>query len=102
MILLHANLVTGWIYEVDVNGVYQIGPLNGLVFIPAVFYLIISLFQVRRISVHLVFLGIMLVAVRLIWGIWFRDISSTALTYTLFLVCTHVHVMNQPLLEEKI
>ncbi|MBR6705853.1 MAG: histidine kinase [Clostridia bacterium] len=102
MLLLQVNLMTGWIYNVDINGVYQSGPWNGLVFIPAVFYLMISLFQVRRISVLLVFLGIMLAAVRLIWGIWFRDISSTALTYTLFLVCTHVHVMNQPLLEEKI
>ncbi|MBR4500301.1 MAG: histidine kinase [Clostridia bacterium] len=102
LVILVVNLFTGWIYTVDVHGVYHSGPLNDLVFIPAVFYLVFSLFQVRKISVLLVFLGVMLALVRVIWGVWFRDISSTALTFTLFLVCTHIHVMNQPLLEEKI
>ncbi len=102
MVLLFVNLGTGWIYEVDDYGVYHSGPWNGLVFVPAVFYLILCIFQVRKISVLLVFLSVFLAGVRLIWGIWFRDISSTSLTYTLFLVCTHVHVMNRPLLEEKL
>ena len=47
-------------------------------------------------------LGALLIASRIGWGFMFRDISSTALTYTLFLVCIHLHVMNAPLVEDKI
>ena len=99
--LLLVNLFTGWIYYVDGNGVYQSGPLNDLIFVPVGFYFLVSLIRVRKIDRRLVYLGILLVATRVAWGIWFRDISSTALIYTLFLVCTHIHVMNRPLSEEK-
>ena len=39
---------------------------------------------------------------RIGFGIWFREISSTAVTYTLFLICTHIRVMNSPINEEKL
>ena len=53
-----------------------------------------------KINVRLVALGALLIVSRIGWGFMFRDISSTALTYTLFLVCIHLHVMNAPLMEE--
>ncbi len=98
--VLVINLKTGWIYSVGENNNYQAGPYNSLVFLPVAFYFLLSLIRIRRISIHLVFLVALLMAARGGWGIWFRDISSTAFTYTLFLVCTHIHVMNHPLYEE--
>ena len=102
LLLLPASIVTGWIFSVNADALYQSGPLNNLVFVPAAFYFVCSLFLVRKINIRLVFLGILLIVTRVVLGIWFRDISSTALIYTLFLVCTHIHVMNSPLNEEML
>ncbi len=101
LILILFNLLTGWIFTVDAEGVYAAGPLNDLVFLPVLFYFVCSLLRVRKINIRLAYLGILILLSRVGWGIWFRDISSTALTYTLFLICTHVHVMNRPLFEEE-
>ena len=98
--LLLVNLKTGWIFSVGENNNYLAGPYNDLVFLPVAFYFVVSLILIRLINVRLVFLGLLLIVTRVAWGVWFRDISSTAFTYTLFLACTHIHVMNQPLYEE--
>ncbi len=100
--VLLANLKTGWIFTVSENNNYQAGPWNNLVFIPVALYFLLSLIRIRKINIRLVYLGILLIATRVAWGVWFRDISSTAFTYTLFLACTHIHVMNQPLYEGQI
>ena len=102
LIPLLLNPLTGWFFSVNADGIYEPGPWNSLVFVPVIFYFAVSLFRVRKINVRLVWLGILLIVTRVAWGIWFRDISSTALTYTLFLVCAHIHVMNQPLTEESL
>ena len=98
-ILLMINFKTGWIFWFSEDNMYHSGPLNNLVFIPVIFYVLICLYKVSRTSFRLVFLGLLLIAVRIVWGIWFRGISSTAFTYTLFLVCTHIYVMNRPINE---
>ena len=102
LIPLLLNPLTGWFFSVNADGIYEPGPWNILIFAPVIFYFAVSLFRVRKINVRLVCLGILLIVTRVGWGIWFRDISSTALTYTLFLVCAHIHVMNQPLTEESL
>ena len=43
---------------------------------------------------------ILLILCRLILAIWCPSISSLPFIYTLFLVCIHLYVMNQPLYEE--
>ena len=101
LVILFVNLKTGWIFSIDSNCMYHSGKYNTVVFIPAACYFLLSLMKVMHINFRLVLMGIFLVGIRFLLGIWFRDISSTAFTYTLFLVCTHVHVMNQPLNEEK-
>ena len=102
LVLLLLSLATGWIFSVNADGAYQSGPLNDLVFLPVLFYFGLSLVWVYKINKHLVALGIFLIVTRVAFGIWFRDISSTSLTYTLFLICTHIHVMNRPLVEEEL
>ena len=102
LLLLFANLKTGWLFTFTEDGIYHSGSLNNLVFVPAVLYFLTSEILVAKISKRLVLLGLLLIAVRLAWGIWFRDISSTSFTYTMFLVCTHIHVMNRPLDEEDL
>ena len=100
IILLVINLKTGILFSVTEENSYQSGPYNYLVFIPVGLYILGSLFMIRFINIRLIALCALLVASRVAWGIWFRDISSTALTYTLFLVCTHIHIMNRSLSEE--
>ncbi len=102
LLLLPVSVLTGWIFSVDADGLYRAGPWNDLVFVPVAFYMLMSMLIVRRINTRLVLLELLIVCTRVLWGIWFREISSTALTYTLFLVCTHIHVMNQPLIEETL
>lgn len=101
LILLLASTLTGWIFSVDAEGVYHPGPWNSLIFVPLAFYFLSGLLKVKKINIHLMYLGILLLLSRIAWGIWFRDISSTAMTYTLFLICAHIYVMNLPLMEES-
>ena len=100
IILLVINLETGILFYVTEDNSYHSGPYNYLVFIPVVLYILGSLFMTRYINIRLIGLCALLIASRVAWGIWFRDISSTAVTYTLFLVCTHIHIMNRSLSEE--
>ncbi len=100
LILLSTSLLNGWIFSVNSDGLYQFGPWNNLVFVPVAFYFLCASIRLGKINTRLVFLGILLIITRILLGAWFRDISSTAMIYTLFLVCTHIHVMNSPLNEE--
>ena len=97
--LLLINLKTGWLFSFSDDNMYHSGSLNNLVFVPVVIYFLISLSRICKINVRLAFLGILLIVTRIALGIWFRGISSTAFTYTLFLICTHITVMNKPLNE---
>lgn len=102
LVLIPVNFRTGIIFSFDEANMYQSGPYNGLVFIPAGISILISLFQVRRINKRLIYLCFMLIIARVFFGVWFRGISSTAFTYTLFLVSTHIHTMNRSLYEAKV
>ena len=99
-VLLLVNLKTGWTYTIGEDAHYYAGPLNNLVFVPTALYFAGGEVLAYKINVRLVALGALLIVSRIGWGFMFRDISSTALTYTLFLVCIHLHVMNAPLMEE--
>ena len=99
IILLLINLKTGWIFSFTQDNLYHSGPLNNLVFVPAAICFLLCLLGLAKVNVRLVLLGTVLIAARIAGGIWFRDISSTAFTYTLFLVCTHIFVMNKPIDE---
>jgi len=99
--VLMINLKTGWIFSVDEAQIYHSGPYNDVIFVPAAIYFLISIGKIRQMDRRLVFLCLLAVAVRVAMGVWFRQISSTAFTYTLFLACAHIHVMNQPLMEDK-
>ena len=99
--LLFVNLWTGWLYTVDADNIYHAGPYNDLVFVPVIICFASSLFKIRKISPNLVLLGIVLLVTRVLFGVAFRQISSTAMTYTLFLVCAHLYTMNTPINEEK-
>ena len=100
--LLLVNLWTGWIFSVGEDAVYHSGPLNNLVFVPTAIYFAAGEVLAYKINVRLVALGALLIVSRVVWGFVIRDISSSSLTYTLFLVCVHLHMMNTPLVEDKI
>ncbi len=100
-VLILLNFRNGWLYAVGEDAIYHSGPLNNLVFIPTAIYFAAGEVLTYKINVRLVALGALLIASRIGWGFMFRNISSTALTYTLFLVCIHLHVMNAPLLEDR-
>ena len=97
------NLKTGWIFSVGEGNIYQPGFLAKqfwLPIIPVLFYLLFSLIKISRADKHLAGLGLLLIASRLVWEIWYPGISSTSFVFTLFIVCTHIYVMNHPIPEE--
>ena len=96
------NLKTGWIFSIGEDNIYHFGRWSNLVFLPVAFYYLLSLFRVRRLDVRLVLPGILLIASRIILGIWIRDIFSTAFIHTALLVCMHICIMNRPLSEETL
>ena len=102
ILLMIVNLKTGWIFSVDEGNAFHPGPhrLQLLVAIPELFYLMLSLIKVYRVNRRLTALGILLILARAILEIWCPSISSVSFIYTLFLVCIHLYVMNQPLYEE--
>ncbi len=100
VVLLLLNLRTGWLYSVSKNNIYHTGPYNDVVFLPVAVYSVLILAKLYRIDRRLTLLGIILILARVGFGFWFRSISSTAMTYTLFLVATHIVVMNRTIKEE--
>jgi hypothetical protein len=99
--MLLLNLWTGWLFVIGEDNLYYYGPVHNLVFVPVVLYFLVCLERVRKLSLRLVCLGTLVIVSRILWGIWFRGISSTAFTYTLYLVCTHIYVMDQSIYEEN-
>ena len=99
--LILLNSRTGWLYTVGEDAIYHSGPLNNLVFVPTALYFAVGEVLAYKINIRLVALGALIIVSRIGWGFLIRDISSSAFTYTLFLVCTHLHVMNAPLMEDR-
>lgn len=99
--MLLLNLWTGWLFVIGEDNLYYYGPVHNLVFVPVVLYFLVCLERVRKLSLRLICLGTLVIVSRILWGIWFRGISSTAFTYTLYLVCTHIYVMDQSIYEEN-
>ena len=102
MILLAANLGTGWIFSVTEDSIYHSGPIDQIVFVPLLFYFLISLTRACRINPKLIILGVLLIAVRILWDFWYIGISSTAFMYALFLVSAHIHAINRPVPMEEV
>ena len=101
LVMLAVNLKTGWIFAINESNQFIDGPVDEIVIIPMLLYVVITLFLVYRIDISLVFLGLLLAIVRILLGVWFRAIDSTSFFFALYLVFAHIHVMNQPLMEEK-
>ena len=99
--LLAVNLGTGWIFSITKGNVFRSGPVDQIVFVPLLFYFLVSLPRVYRIDRRLILLGILLVLTRILWDIWYIGISSTAFLYTLFLIAAHIHVINRPVQNEE-
>ncbi|MBQ6373864.1 MAG: histidine kinase [Clostridia bacterium] len=100
-ILLIVNLKSGWIFSITQKNAYRSGPVDQLVFVPILFYFLVALTRAYRINPRLALLGVLLILSRIVWDIWYIDISSTAFMYTIFLVSAHVHVMNRSMLNEE-
>ncbi len=101
-IVMILNLKTGWIFSISEDNVFQSGLYDELIFIPllpVLFYLVLSLLKISRVNLRLAAVGILLIAVRLLWEFWYPSISSTSFIYTLMLVCIHLYLMNRPAKE---
>ena len=99
--IIGINLKTGWIFSINEGCQFIDGPIDQIVFIPILFYFTVTLFRVCRINKRLLFLGLLIMVSRMAWDVWYTPIQSTSFIYTLFLAFAHIHVMNQPLAEEK-
>ena len=102
-VVMIVNLKTGWIFSVEGGNVYRAGFLVErylLPQLPVLFYLFLSLFLSVKFNKRLAAISLLLIVSALAWELWYREISSTAFTYTLYLVCIHIYVMNHPISEE--
>ena len=100
-VVLGLNLKTGWIFTIDESCMFIDGTIDQIVLIPILFYFMFCIILVSRIDIRLVFLGMLLLVVRMVWDIWFRPIQSTTFIYTLYLAVAHIYLMNEPLTEEN-
>jgi hypothetical protein len=102
IIVMLINLKTGLVFTISRENAFIPGP-HRFALIPTVpiwiclgLTFINALFVDKRMAV----LCVMLVAVRLLWDLWYPDISSTSFVFTLFLMCIHLFFMNRPYDEE--
>ena len=98
--VLILNPWTGWIFSITERNAFRSGTADQILFVPILFYFTVSLLRVIRINPRLVLLAFLLILTRMGWDIWVGGISSISFIYTLFLICTHIHVMNRPFLKE--
>ena len=96
------NLKTGWLFTVGEENVFRYGPLDKLIFIPVFFYLFLSLARAYKISIPMTVIVALLIIVRIVWTVWYREISSTSFIYTMFLVCIHLYAINRLRDEEAL
>ena len=83
------SLKTGWIFTITEDNIFHYGPYSNLAFLPAAFYMLLAMIRIGKMDIRLVFLGILIIAVRIILGIWIPEIVSTAFFYTVLLVCMY-------------
>ena len=95
--VLLINLDTGWIFTIEEGNVFHSGPFDELVYVPLIFYLLISLVRAYRIDPYLAFLGFVLIIFQAIGDILFRNITNAAFTYAMLLVCIYTYAINHPL-----
>ena len=103
VLLMLVNLKTGWVFSISRGNVYQPGPrrFNYLPVIPMWLYFVVTLAREYRFNKRLTLLGSLLLLCRLVWELWFVEISSTSFIYTLVLVCMQLYAMEQPLYKEE-
>ena len=94
-VLLVMNLQTGWVFTASETNTYVRGPMDGVIFLPIAVYLVIGMIKAGKINGRVVFIGALLLTVRLTWDVWQAGIPSTAFIYTLFLLCTHIYAMSK-------
>ena len=101
LIVLVINLKTGWIFKIGEDNTFRSGTIDQIVFVPMALYLLHSAVKAYKINYRMVLLGVVILAARVTWEIWFQGISSTSFVNALFLACIHISVMNKPLYEER-
>ena len=96
-IVMIINLKTGWIFSISRENAFVAGPhrMTLLLLIPVWLYLLLSLVNIYIVEKRMVLPGVLLIAARLCWELWFQSISSTSFIFTLFLVCMHLFYMNR-------
>ena len=101
-LLMIANVKRGWIFSIDAGNAFHPGPhsLRFLITVPIGIYFVLSMIKLFRVNKRLFALGILLNVSWLFLSHWFPSVTSVSFFYTLFLVCIHLYVMNQPLYEE--
>ena len=98
--LLAANAVTGWTFALEPGNHFVRGPLKGVEFIPIFIYLVLAVPLTWKVNRRLVILGFALLLTRISWMIWFPEIATVALMYTLVIICAYTHQMNRSIMEE--
>ncbi|MCR4606279.1 MAG: hypothetical protein K5771_00950, partial [Oscillospiraceae bacterium] len=102
IIVMLINLKTGLVFTISRENAFIPGP-HRFALIPIVpiwIYLGLTFINALFVDKRMAVLSVMLVAVRLLWDLWYPDISSTSFVFTLFLMCLHLFFMNRPYDEE--
>ena len=102
IIVMLINLKTGWIFTISRENAFIPGPHRYamLPVIPIWIYLGLTIIYAFFVDKRMAVLSILLIAVRLVWDLWYPAISSTSFIFTLFLMCLHLFFMNRPYDEE--
>ncbi len=101
IVMIIANIWTGWIFSIKKGNVWSSGRYDHLVFIPVMIYFLLCIVRLVRINKRLVASAMLILAFHVFSDIWFRGVSSAAFMFALYLVCSHITVMNRPLYEEE-
>ena len=102
IILMLINLRTGLVFSISGENAFVPGRrLYTLIpYIPVAIYLVLTLIHAWLVDKRMAVFSVILAAVRLLWHIWYADISSISFIFTMFLVCIYLFFMNRSYEEE--
>ncbi len=102
MVMILANNFGRFLYWVDpATSEYYQYPLYTLVFAGPILYAVWGLYYVIKIDVKVLWLYLLLIAVRVFFGNIMQGVSSTALIFSMGLVFIHIHYMRLPFYDEE-
>jgi hypothetical protein len=99
--MILGNLFAGYMFYVDENTVYHYGDWYDLIFVAPALYGVLCIVNIWRIDKRLVFLFLVMIAIRIGGGMFARGISTTPIVFAVWLAFIHILTMNHPFYAEE-